>query len=64
MSSYFIVEDQLAELETGEDIAIMFKKCNLLEENYDRKTFKKSLQIIGRSDLTNALEIYLAAGKQ
>ena len=57
------MKDQLSELETGEDVAIMFEKCNMLEWDNDRRTLKEALQIIGRRDLSTQLEIYLAAGK-
>ena len=61
--NYFFVEHQLSELETGEDVAIMFEKCNLLDGNDDRSTFKEALEIIGRRDISTQFEIYLAAGK-
>ena len=60
---YVFIEDQLSELETGEDVAIMFGKCNMLEADGDRRTLKEALQIIGRRDISTQLEIYLAAGK-
>ena len=59
---YFFLEDQLAELEIGEDVAIIFEEENLLQDNRDRETFKKALKIIGRNDLATKLEIYMAAG--
>ena len=62
LTNFFSVDDQLEELEDGEDVAIMFKKCNMLEEKDNREAFKESLQIIGRKDLVMKLEIYLAAG--
>ena len=61
--NYFFIEDQLSELETGEDVAIMFEKCNMLERDNDRRTLKEALQIIGRKDISKQLQIYLAAGK-
>ena len=63
MFKYFFLEDQLVELETGEDIVIAFQQENLLEENVERQILKKALQIIGRDDLATKLQIYLAAGK-
>ena len=61
--NYFFIEDQLSELETGEDVAIMFEKCNMLERDNDWRTLKEALQIIGRKDISKQLQIYLAAGK-
>ena len=55
--------DQLSELETGEDVAIMFRKSNMLEGDDIWRTLKEALQIIGRRDIITQLEIYLAAGK-
>ena len=52
----------MAELEIGEDVAIIFEEENLLQDNRDRETFKKALKIIGRNDLATKLEIYMAAG--
>ena len=62
--NYFFIEDQLAELETGEDVEINFNEGSFLEGNLDKHTFKKALEIIGRNDLATKLEIYVAAGKQ
>ena len=61
--NYFVIGDQLSELETGEDVAIMFGKCNIQGGDDVRRALKEALQIIGRRDLTTQLEIYLAAGK-
>lgn len=60
---YFFVEDQLADLEIGEDVAIIFEEENLLQDKRDRQTFKKVLKIAGRNDLATKLEICIAAGK-
>lgn len=60
---YFFVEDQLTDLEIGEDVAIIFEEENLLQDKRDRQTFKKALKIAGRNDLATKLEIYIAAGK-
>ena len=49
-------------METGEDVAIVLKKGNLLNDNIDQVALKKTLQIIGRNDLATKLEIYVAAG--
>lgn len=53
----------MAELETGKDVKILLKKTNYLEDDLNRETFKKILQVIGRNDLATKLEIYIAAGK-
>lgn len=59
----FFVEDQLEELETGEDVAIIFRKGNFLQGYVDRQTFKKALKVIWRNDLARMLDIYVTAGK-
>ena len=59
----FLVEDQLSELEIGEDVGIMFQKCDMLKGDDDLMTFKEALSIIGRMDILMQLGIYLAAGK-
>ena len=63
LTNYFSVDDQLAELEIGKDVALMFKECNMLGEKDDQETFKQFLQIIRRNDLIIKLEIYSAAGR-
>lgn len=60
---YFFVEDELVELEIGEDVAIIFKDTNYLEDSENRQTFKEALQGIERNNLATKFEIYLAAGK-
>ena len=60
---YFFVEDELAELVTGEDVEIVFNEENFLEDMENRQAFKEALQDIGRNDLATKFEIYLAAGK-
>ena len=59
----FFVEDELAELVTGEDVEIIFNERNFLEYRENRETFKEALQDIGRDDLATKFEIYLATGK-
>ena len=49
--NYFFAGYQLAELETGKDVQILLKEGNFLEEDLNRRTFKKILQAIGRNDL-------------
>ena len=61
--NFFIVEEQLLELQTVEDLEIIFEKENFLKEDEDRYVFRKALEIIGRIDLVKKFEIYLAAGK-
>ena len=63
MLNSLFLEDQLEDMETGEDLAIIFKEDHLLKGNQDRQTFKESLQIIGRNDLAEKLDIYVAASK-
>ena len=63
MTNYFLVEKQLEELEIGGDIEIVFKKEKFLKVDLDRQTFKKALETIGRKDLANKLDIYVAVGK-
>ena len=60
---YFFVEDELAELVTGEDVEIIFNEGNFLEDRNNRETFKEALKDIGRDDLATKFKIYLAAGK-
>ena len=60
---YFFVEDELAELVTGEDVEIIFNEGNFLEDRDNRETFKEALKDIGRDDLATKFKIYLAAGK-
>lgn len=49
-------------METGEDVAKVLKKGNLLNDNIDLVTLKKTFQIIGKNELAIKLEIYVAAG--
>ena len=63
MPNYFVLENQLAELKSGEDVAIIFNEGNFLQDNQNRQTFKKTLQIIEKSDLVTKLEIYIGASK-
>ena len=61
-SNYFFIEDQLSELETGDDVAILFGKINMLEGDDGRRILKEALQIIGRRDIRKQFDIYLGAG--
>ena len=61
--NYLFAEDQLAEMETGEDLEITFEQENFLEYKLDRKTLKEVLRAIGRNDLCTKFEIYLAIGE-
>lgn len=49
-------------METGEDVAIVLNKGNLLYDNIDLVTLKKTFQIIGKNELATKLGIYVAAG--
>lgn len=49
-------------METGEDVAIVLNKGNLLYDNIDLVTLKKTFQIIGKNELATKLGIYIAAG--
>ena len=60
---FVFVEDELAELVTGEDVEIIFKEGNFLEDSKNGKKFKKALQCIKRNDLVTKFEIYIATGK-
>ena len=53
----------MLELQTTEDLAIIFEKGNFLKEDEERNVFGKALEIIGRIDLTKKFLIYVAAGK-
>ena len=63
MYNDFFLEDQLADLETKEDVAIVLEDGNFLDEHQDRCVFQIALQTVGRYDLATKLEIYLAASK-
>ena len=63
MYNDFFLEDQLADLETREDVGIVLEDGNFLDENRDRYVFQIALQAIGRYDLATKLEIYLAGSK-
>ena len=62
LSNYIFLEDQLAKLQTGKDVAIIFKKENL-QKNRERKVSKKALKIVGRNDLAVNFERSLLTGK-
>ena len=61
--NYFIIDDQLAELQTETDIPRIFKGEKLLQKSRDKYVFKKALQAIGRIDLVVKLERYIATCK-
>ena len=63
MTNHFLVENQLEELEIGEDVETLFKKETFLKADLDRRTFKKVLETIERKDLATKLDIYVAVGK-
>lgn len=62
LSNYLVLENILTEIQTGKDVAIIFKQENVLQKNGDREALKRSLQVIGRIDLTIRLEKYIATG--
>lgn len=62
-SHNFLSENVLAELVTTEDLEIILEEHKHLEDSSNRKTFKKILQCIERTDLAITLDIYLAIGK-
>lgn len=63
LSNYLVLENILTEIQTGKDVAIIFKQENVLQKNGDREALKRSLQVIGRIDLAIRLEKYIATGR-
>ena len=63
MPNYFVIDDQLAELQTETDIPRIFKGENLLQKSRDKYVFKEALQAIGRTDLVVKLENYIVTCK-
>ena len=61
--NYFIIDDQLAELQTETDIPRIFKREKFLQKSRDKYVFKEALQAIGRIDLVVKLERYIATCK-
>lgn len=62
LSNYLVLENILTEIQTGRDVAIIFKQENVLQKNGDREALKRSLQVIGRIDLAIRLEKHIATG--
>ena len=60
---FFFAEDELFELQTAEDLAIIFKQRNFLKEDEERNVFRTALEIIERIDLVKKFQIYIAASK-
>ena len=60
---FSFAEDQLFELQTAEDLAIILKEGNFLKEDKERNVFWTALKMIGRIDLVKKFQIYIAAGK-
>ena len=60
---FFFAEDQLFELQTAKDLAIILKEGNFLKEDKERNVFWTALKMIGRIDLVKKFQIYIAAGK-
>ena len=63
MPNYFVIDDQLAELQTETDISRIFKGGNLLQKSRDKYVFKEAFQAIGRTDLVVKLESYIVTCK-
>ena len=63
MPNYFVIDDQLAELQTKTGISRIFKEEGFLEKSRDKYLFKEALQAVGRIDLVVKLERYLATCK-
>ena len=59
----FLSENVLTELVTAKDLEIILEEHKYLEDSSNRKTFKKILQCIERTDLATTLDIYLAIGE-
>ena len=62
LSNHLVLENILTEIQTGKDVAIIFKQENVLQKNGDREALKRSLQVIGRIDLAIRLEKHIATG--
>lgn len=52
----------MAELETGDDVAMLLEYANFVEGRLNRYRFKEIFQTIGGNDLATKLEIYTEAG--
>ena len=63
MPNYFVIDDQLAELDTETDTPRIFKEESFLEKSPDKYVLKEALQAVGRIDLVVKLERYLATCK-
>ena len=63
MTNHFLVENQLEELEIGEDVETVFKREKYLKADIDKQIFKKALETIRRKDLATKLDIYAAVGR-
>ena len=63
LPNYFVIDDQLAELQTKTDISRIFKEEGFLEKSRDKFVFKEALQAVGRIDLVVKLERYVATCK-
>ena len=50
-------------METGEDVAMIFKERTILKDNQDKQKLKKALQTIGRNHLAKKWEIFIATRK-
>ena len=50
-------------MQTGDDVAIIFKDGKVLQKNRDKLAFREALQVVGRTDLFVKWKIYNAAGQ-
>lgn len=53
----------MAQMESGEDVEIIFEQEIFLEYKLNRKILKEVLRSIGRNDLCSKFEVYLAIGE-
>ena len=49
--NYFVVENELAKLQSVEDLVQILMEGNFLEDTFGRQILKEALQFIGRTDL-------------
>ena len=63
LCKYFVIDNQLDEMQNEKDVTRIFKGGNFLQKNQDRYAFKEALKAIGRIDLVVKLEKYIATCK-
>ena len=59
---YLFLEDQLADWQTGKDLAVFLEEENFLQKYRYKKVFKEALKVVGGNDLTVKWEKYVAIG--